>query len=55
VSLYANLVVRADECREHEDLHSVIQDLRVWLELEIPLIEDGNSFGRSSDTLDTIQ
>ena len=22
-------------------------DLRVWLELEIPLIEDGNSFGGS--------
>lgn len=23
-----------------------MQDLRVWLELEIPLIEDGNSFGK---------
>lgn len=23
----------------------MVQDLRVWLELEIPLIEDGNSFG----------
>ncbi|ORX37720.1 proteasome activator pa28 [Kockovaella imperatae] len=23
----------------------IVQDLRVWLELEIPLIEDGNSFG----------
>jgi hypothetical protein len=25
----------------------MIQDLRVWLELEIPVIEDGNSFGPS--------
>lgn len=26
----------------------MVQDLRVWLELEIPLIEDGNSFGEFS-------
>lgn len=32
-------------CREHEALHMIVQDLRIWLELEIPVIEDGNSFG----------
>lgn len=31
--------------REHEDLYLMMMDLRVWLELEIPLVEDGNSFG----------
>lgn len=27
----------------------LVMDLRVWLELEIPLIEDGNSFGKSAN------
>lgn len=31
--------------REYLDMHLICQDLRVWLDLEIPLIEDGNSFG----------
>ncbi|WVW86909.1 hypothetical protein I302_108964 [Kwoniella bestiolae CBS 10118] len=31
--------------RELEDLHMLAQDLKVWLELEIPVVEDGNSFG----------
>ncbi len=31
--------------REHEELNLLCVDLRMWLELEIPLIEDGNSFG----------
>jgi hypothetical protein len=39
--------VTAHELREHEDLHAMVQELRVWLELEIPLVEDGNSFGKS--------
>jgi len=37
--------------REHEDLHMITQDLRIWLELEIPLVEDGNSFGESPSLL----
>lgn len=32
-------------CKEHEELHRLTTDLKLWLELEIPLIEDGNSFG----------
>lgn len=32
---------------EQEDLGVISQDLQVWLDLEIPVIEDGNSFGRS--------
>ena len=24
----------------------IVQDLKIWLELEIPVIEDGNLFGR---------
>ncbi|ORY34732.1 proteasome activator pa28 [Naematelia encephala] len=31
--------------KEHEDLHIIVQDLRIWLELEVPIIEDGNHFG----------
>jgi hypothetical protein len=31
--------------REYEELQMITQDLRIWLELEVPLIEDGNSFG----------
>ncbi|WVQ95800.1 hypothetical protein IAU59_002899 [Kwoniella sp. CBS 9459] len=31
--------------QELEDLQMLCQDLKVWLELEIPVIEDGNSFG----------
>ncbi|OCF61976.1 hypothetical protein L486_01642 [Kwoniella mangroviensis CBS 10435] len=31
--------------QELEDLHMLAQDLKVWLEMEIPVIEDGNSFG----------
>ncbi|WVF68247.1 hypothetical protein IAT40_003012 [Kwoniella sp. CBS 6097] len=31
--------------KELEELQMVCQDLKVWLELEIPVIEDGNSFG----------
>ncbi|CAD6565410.1 MAG: hypothetical protein TREMPRED_001166 [Tremellales sp. Tagirdzhanova-0007] len=31
--------------QEHEDLNMLVQDLKIWLELEIPVIEDGNSFG----------
>jgi hypothetical protein len=27
-------------------------ELRLWLELEIPLIEDGNSFGESIDCIE---
>lgn len=34
--------------REFEDLTLIVQDLRGWIELEIPVIEDGNSFGLSS-------
>ena len=37
----------ADGSREYVDMGIIGQDLRIWLELEIPLIEDGNSFGRS--------
>lgn len=31
--------------REQEDLHLLVTILKMWLELEIPVIEDGNSFG----------
>ncbi|OCF33557.1 hypothetical protein I317_03582 [Kwoniella heveanensis CBS 569] len=31
--------------KELEELQMLCQDLKVWLELEIPVIEDGNSFG----------
>ncbi|ODN72893.1 hypothetical protein L202_08316 [Cryptococcus amylolentus CBS 6039] len=31
--------------KELEDLHFLAQDLKLWLDLEIPLVEDGNSFG----------
>ncbi|RXK35189.1 hypothetical protein M231_07560 [Tremella mesenterica] len=31
--------------QEQEDLHLICQDLKIWLEMEIPLMEDGNSFG----------
>ncbi len=31
-------------------MHMIAQDLKIWLELEIPVIEDGNSFGPSPDT-----
>ncbi|WVQ78930.1 hypothetical protein IAT38_001022 [Cryptococcus sp. DSM 104549] len=31
--------------KELEDMHCLTQDLRLWLELEVPVIEDGNSFG----------
>ncbi|KAL7425140.1 hypothetical protein Q5752_000828 [Cryptotrichosporon argae] len=30
---------------ECEELHIMVTDLRLWLELEIPVLEDGNSFG----------
>lgn len=33
--------------REYEDLHMLIMDLRIWLELEIPTINDGDMFGQS--------
>ncbi|WVQ77758.1 hypothetical protein IAR50_007448 [Cryptococcus sp. DSM 104548] len=41
---------KQDECikiitKELEDLHFLAQDLKLWLDMEIPLIEDGNSFG----------
>lgn len=26
-------------------MHMISKDLRIWLELEVPLIEDGNHFG----------
>ncbi|WRT69716.1 uncharacterized protein IL334_006706 [Kwoniella shivajii] len=31
--------------KELEELHLLSQDLKVWLEMEIPVVEDGNSFG----------
>ncbi|WWC73677.1 uncharacterized protein I206_107649 [Kwoniella pini CBS 10737] len=31
--------------KELEELHMLAQDLKVWLEMEIPVVEDGNSFG----------
>ncbi|WWC92819.1 uncharacterized protein L201_007778 [Kwoniella dendrophila CBS 6074] len=31
--------------KELEEVHMISQNLKVWLELEIPIIEDGNSFG----------
>ncbi|WVN89913.1 uncharacterized protein L203_105143 [Cryptococcus depauperatus CBS 7841] len=31
--------------REAEEMYFTAQDLTIWLNLEIPLIEDGNSFG----------
>ena len=24
----------------------IVQDLKIWLEMEVPVIEDGNSFGQ---------
>ncbi|WVQ82600.1 hypothetical protein IAT38_004730 [Cryptococcus sp. DSM 104549] len=30
---------------ELDAIHEIMQDLKMWLDLEIPVIEDGNSFG----------
>jgi hypothetical protein len=32
----------------------ITQDLRVWLEMEIPVVEDGNSFGTSCVVVQTL-
>lgn len=33
--------------REFEEMYDMINELKLWLEMEIPVIEDGNSFGAS--------
>jgi hypothetical protein len=34
--------------REFEAMYDLVNELKLWLEMEIPQIEDGNSFGTST-------
>ncbi|KAK4685079.1 hypothetical protein P7C73_g5081, partial [Tremellales sp. Uapishka_1] len=38
----ALIKICTNECN---DMHMMAQDLKIWLEMEVPVIEDGNSFG----------